>query len=407
MTLQQIGEQLETKRTAYQQRWDAYPTVRHADGSESKDIPNQDLPELKSAMAEIERLASDQLILQAAAQVARPAARPLPVNRVSTKSVASGPAQALFESGAWAHKVGGKFEEVELRLSEPWPVAGESLEGKATMTTAAGFPPMRFRDGVVVPLASRPPQLLDFIRADVTEQNAIRFMRQTVRTNGAGAKGEGVALDVATIEYAEATVDIRRIGVILPVTEEQLEDEPGVRTLIEDDLRLMVRQRMDEQITVGDGTAPNLMGLSNLTNALTQARGTDTELDQILKAMTRLQTEGRCRPNLVVMHTNNFRNLAFTKTQDGKYLMGSPGEAPFSRVWGLPIAVSEALPEGTALILDTDYVRLKIRRDITMASTDSHADQFASNRLTLRAHVRCGLQVLREQAVCRLTGLRA
>lgn len=325
-----------------------------------------------------------------------------PVGRVALSKKEENLADRLLNSDSWKGRVGAKFADVQLSGA-----ALDLVESKATMTTGAGFAPQVIRDRAVVPIISRPPQLLDVIKIEPTAQNSVKFMKQTVRTNAAAPKSEGSAFDEATITYAETTLDIRKIGVYLPVTEEQLEDEPGVRSLIQNDLALMVRQKLDDQITSGDGTGVNLLGILSAPGALTQALGTDEPFDALMKAMTNVRVQGGARPNLIVMHSTDLQRLALAKSTDGHYLFGSPSGNPVSRAWGVQIVTSEALPVGTAIVMDTDFVRLKMRKDLTIASSDSHSDFFVANKQAIRASVRAGLQILRDEAICLVTGLEA
>lgn len=280
------------------------------------------------------------------------------------------------------------------------------IEAKATMTTGAnGYPPQVLRDGTVVPAISRPPQLLDYLIMEPTSQNAISYMRQSVRTNTAAAKSEGSAADEATITYASVTDIISKIPVFIPVTDEQLDDEPGVRSLIDNDLILMVRQEVDRQVTVGDGTAPNLRGIYNASSVQTQARGSDVTLDAIFKAMTLIRVTGRANPGLVVLHGTDHQNLALTRTTDGLYVLGNPTDSAFNRIWGVPVVLSEALTVTNALVLDPFYFRAVMRTGVEIKVSDSHASNFISGIQAIRATVRAGLKRMRDQAACRVTGL--
>ncbi len=406
MNLMEIGRELDVKRMEYKRRWDAYPVKVLADGQKAKDIPSSDLEGLRCLMDEINDLATKHDVLVSAESVgreieAKAAEMVRPVNRLGFGG-SGGVAESLLESAQWQGRIAGKFGEVELSDG-----ALGLIELKATMSTSAGFGPQTIRDMAVVPLASRPPQLLDFLRIEPTDQNSVKFMKQSTRTNASAPKAEGTAFDEATLVYTEATTDIRKIGVYLPVTEEQIEDEAGIRAVIEGELRTMVRQKLDEQITIGDGTGVNIRGLYSATGAQTQARGTDTEFDQILKGMTKVRITGRARPNLAVLHTNNYQRLALTKTSEGVYIFGAPSGEPLQRIWGIQIAMSEALTEGTGMVVDTDYAKVRLRRDLTVAASDSHGTNFISGILAIRAHVRAGLQVLRDEAVCKLTGMQS
>ncbi len=403
----ELGEQLEQKRGAYQAKWDAFPDKKLANGKVVKDIPAGELAGLRSLMDEINDISVKQDTAQSAYEQSVAIAKGLesgrvPVNRVAVGGGERGLADSFLDSMQWKSRAGSRFGDVELGDK-----ALDFLSVKATMTTSAGFAPQVVRDGIVVPAISRPPQLIDALRKELTEQNSVKFMKQSTRTNAAAPKGEGVSFDEATLVYTEANVDIRKIGVYLPVTEEQLGDEPGVRALVEQDLALMVRQKLDEQVTIGDGLGQNLTGFTSLAGSLTQARGTDEEFDQIMKAMGQVRTTGGARPNLIVLHTNNFQRLALTKTADGIYVFGNPAETPLQRVWGVQVVLSDALPVGTGLVIDSDFSRLKLRSDVTIGSTDTHADYFTKNMVTFRAHVRAGLQVLRDESFCVLSWMRS
>lgn len=401
----ELARELETKRQAYKRRWDGYDTKSLVDGQAVKDIPASDLEGLRKMMDDINSLAQKHELAQRAfdeAQVieskSQEAARP--ANRLAIGTKPSSAGDLLVKSRQWQNRVGGRFGDIELDRA-----VLDFLGVKTTMTTTAGFAPMAFRDGTVVPSISRPPQLIDLLRVDLTDQNSVKFMKQSTRTNAAAAKAEASPFDEATIAYAEATVNIRKIGVYLPVTEEQLEDEQDIRTIIDEDLKLMVRQKLDEQVTVGDGTGVNMLGLFNQASALSQAAGADNTFDQIMKAMTKVRTAGRAKPNLVVLHSDNYQALALTKTADGQYIFGQPGDAPLSRIWGVQVVASEALAAGTGLVLDTAYSRIKLRSDLTVSTSNSHSDYFVTNMVAIRASVRAGLQVMRDQAICKLTGL--
>lgn len=401
---------LEAKQAEYKSKYDSYPDKVLADGQKAKDIPANDVEGLRALMDDVNlagKAYEDAVKIREAREGidSYDQKSSTPVNRVgliSDQLMQKSLVDALIESDGFKSRVNGKFGEVSFDVDMKSLL---DLEQKATMVTTSGFAPFVSRDGKVIPAVSRPPQFIDFLRVEPTEQNAVKFMKQTTRTNAADAKAENAALAESTIVYTEATVDIRKIGTYLPVTEEQLEDEAGVRGLIDFDLRLMVRQEADEQITVGSGTAPQIRGAYNATGVQSQALGSDTRFDAIMKAMTKVRVTGRARPNLIVLHSNDYQEIVLERTSDGIYLLGNPSDAPMSRVWGVNIALSEALTEGNGMVLDTDYLRLKLRKDVTLAVSDSHGELFIQNCLVLRAHMRAGLQIMRDEAICRLTGI--
>jgi HK97 family phage major capsid protein len=280
------------------------------------------------------------------------------------------------------------------------------LSGKATMTTTAnGYPPESRRDGDVVGAVYRPPQLLQFLTIEPTSQNAIVYMAQTVRTSAAAEQAEAAAMNEATLTWEEQTDSIRRIGHYIPVTEEELEDEAGLESMVNMELADMVYERLDAQVYGGDGNAPNIKGILNDANIQTQAKGADPTLDAIAKAILKVDVTARAAANLVVMHATDHTNLMLTRTADGLYILGNPADGMISRVWGLPIARNESQNAGTGCVLDTRFFRVKMRKGVTVAYSDSHSDNFVKNVRVIKAYCRAGLKRRRGAAACKFTGL--
>jgi HK97 family phage major capsid protein len=404
--LQEIGGKLEAKRAEWMGFYSQFEAVGDA---QAKVMTGDDVAKFKAFEAEVTDLQKDfdaKRAIFESAEANRKAmeADKTPSNRVNFGKP-SGDQKIVRLSDAFLAKGVSDLRSENGREFDIKDII-DRLQGKATMTTSAnGYPPQVLRDGSVVPAISRPPQLLDFLTMQPTDQNGIKFMAQTVRTNTAAAKSEGSAADEATITYAESTDIISKIPVFIPVTDEELEDEPGLRALIDQDLILMVRQELDRIVTVGSGTPPEFAGIFAATNIQTQAKGADPTIDAIMKAIVKVRVSGRANAGVCVMHSTDHQNLALTRTADGLYILGSPTDSAVQRIWGLPIALSEALTASNAMVLDPFYFRVMMRTGVQIAITNSHASNFTSGIQTIRATVRAGLKKMRGQAACKVTGL--
>ena len=206
--------------------------------------------------------------------------------------------------------------------------------------------------------------------------------------------------------FTEQTSNVRKIGTILPVTDEQLEDEAYVEGFVDNRLGFFLAQRADGQILVGNGTSPNLRGFLNTGGLQTQAKGADPDPDAVFKALVKIRVTGRAMPSAVVYHPTNWQSVRLLKTADGIYLWGSPSEAVPDRIWGLPVAQSDAITLGTALAGDfRGYSELSIRRGVEIKISDSHSTFFAEGKQAIRADMRAALVVYRPAAFCTVTGL--
>lgn len=301
----------------------------------------------------------------------------------------------LVESAAFKGKAGPVGPEARL-----------DIELKTLLDTGTGWTPETTRGPRVVDFITTPLQVADIIPSTTTSQSAVTYMEETTFTNNAAAVAEGGPYPEAALGYTERTSPVRKIGVWLPVTDEQLEDVPQVRGYINNRLPFMVRQRLDAQILTGSGTAPNLRGILNTPGIQTQAKGGDTALDAIYKALVKVRVNGQAVPTAVVMNPLDWQDVRLLKTTDGIYLYGSPSEAGIPRMWGLPVVEAQALTENTALVGDFQrHAELATRRGIDVQISNSHADFFTNGLQAIRADLRAALVIYRPAAFATVTGL--
>jgi len=292
------------------------------------------------------------------------------------------------------------------RQGQQGPVAVIDVELKTLMTTAAGFDPEEARTGKVVEIATRPVQVTQLIPGTTTTQSAVKYMEETTLTNAAAEAAEGGTYPEAALAYTERTSIVRKIPVFLPVTDEQLEDEPQVRGLIDNRLRFMISQRLDGQILVGDGIAPNLTGILNTAGIQTQAKGADPTPDAVYKAMTKVRVTGRAIVSAVVMHPNDWQDVRLLRTADGIYIWGNPSDAGPERIWGVQVVLADALTENTGLVGDfPNFSELSVRRGVEVQVSNSHGTYFVEGKLAIRADMRTAFIIYRPAAFCTVTGI--
>jgi HK97 family phage major capsid protein len=280
----------------------------------------------------------------------------------------------------------------------------EDLSLKTLMETTAGFAPEAVRSGLVVPAAMRPIQVLDLIPTRPTTQNADVYMEQTTNTNSAAEKAEGAAYAESVFVYTQRSQPVEKITDSIPVTDEQLEDAPQVASILNSELIFHLRQRLDLQVLVGDGSTPNLKGILDHSTQ-TQAKGTDPVFDAVFKAITKVRAVGRAVPNAIVMHSSDWQDVRLARTADGEYIMGNPSTPGAASLFGLPVAISEAITENTALVGDfANFCRLSERRGVDV-QVGYVGDQFKEGKRTIRADLRAAMTVTRAYAFCTVTGI--
>lgn len=288
----------------------------------------------------------------------------------------------------------------------PSDMLAKAMHFKTLMTTAAGFAPESVRLPGFIEAAARPLQLLDIIPMSPTGQPTIKYMEETTRAHGAAEKAEGGAYAESTFAFTERSSEVRKITDSVPVTDEQLDDVMMMQGYINGRLTFGVRQKLDSQTYVGDGSAPNLRGLANVVGIQTQAKGVDPVPDAFFKAMTKIRTTGRAMPTHHVMHPEDWQNIRLLRTADGVYIWGSPSETGTDRLWGLPVVQNEARAAGSGMTGSfqpawiSAFERAGVNVQVGYVGT-----QFTEGKRTVRADMRAALVVFRPPAFCDVTGL--
>ncbi len=277
---------------------------------------------------------------------------------------------------------------------------------KTLFQTSAGFLPESVRSDLLVGAVTRPIQVTDLIPSFPINQPSFVYMLETTRTHAAAEKAEGTAYPESTFVWEEQTSAVRKIADSIPVTDEQLEDEQQIQSLLDSRLSFGVRQRLDLQILVGDGTPPNLEGINNVTGIQTQALGADDRISAFAKALTLVRFTGRASPSGAVFHPNDWQEYVLLKNSNGDFLFGNPfqGAGPTSLL-GVPVSVSDAQTENTGLVGDfANFSRLDDRRGV-MVQLGFVGTQFVEGKMTMRADLRTAFTVTRPAAFCTITGI--
>ncbi|PAZ15675.1 phage major capsid protein [Streptomyces sp. SA15] len=286
------------------------------------------------------------------------------------------------------------------------PQASIDIELKSLFSTGS-WDPETTRTGRIEMFPTRPaPRVADLVPQTTTMQAAVVYMEETTFTNTAAETAEGDQFPEAALGLEEKSVQVRKIPVFLPVTDETFEDEPRAESYVQNRLPFMIRQRLDLQILRGSGTAPNLLGTENVSGILSQAKGADPVPDALYKGMRRIRDTGFAEPSVVFITPEKWEPVRLLRTADGIYIWGHPSTPGPATIWGVPVVETTAAPSTKALLGDyTNFSELAVRRGIDVQVSNSHGDFFVRGKLAVRADIRCAVIHYRPSAFCEVTGL--
>jgi hypothetical protein len=113
---------------------------------------------------------------------------------------------------------------------------------------------------------------------------------------------------------------------------------------------------------------PTSRGCSTSRVSRRRRRRTDPVFDALFKAMTLIRFTGRAIPGAIVIHPTDWQNVRLTRSSTGEYIMGNPATVGANTLFGLPVAITDVLTAGTALVGDfANFSYIGERRGIEVA----------------------------------------
>lgn len=281
------------------------------------------------------------------------------------------------------------------------PIELPDFDVKTLLTTSAGFAVDTTREPAAVPFASRPLSLVDLVLATPTSSDPHKYMEETTYTNAAAEVAEGGTYPEASFAYTERSVDVSKVTTWLPITDEELEDVDGLAEHLSGRLEFAARQRLELQMLVGNGTAPNMRGILNTVGIQTQAKGADTVPVAIRKGITKVRVPGYGVPNAMLLHPSDSEEIDVAAAVDLSVPFEDDGN-----LWRLPRIETDALPAGTGLTGDfRNFTALKVKRGVEIQVSNQHSTFFVEGKQAIRCTFRVAFPVYRPAAFCTVTGI--
>ena len=227
--------------------------------------------------------------------------------------------------------------------------------------------------------------------------NAIDSLREASWTNAADEVSEGGAKSESTLTFEAYSVAIRTVAHWIKVSNALLADAPAIVAYIDRRLRDGLAQRIDLQLLKGNGTLPNLSGLTDSGNytAYTASSG-DTLTDAINRAKYQLWALGYM-PDVAIVNPADWG--AMERTRDGatagtgSYLYGAPGMAAGVNPFGVRIVLSNNMTAGEFLVGALNRATVLYTRQGATVEMGYINEDFTNNLVTIRAEERLGLGV--------------
>lgn len=283
------------------------------------------------------------------------------------------------------------------------------VDGEVRALFATTNDPMNFpRVPDVIIQNDQALQVLDLVDRQPMSSTSIEWVQETTPPNAAAEVAEGAVKPEATFVLTLQTDTAATIAHWVNITRQALDDDTMLRGYVEGRLTYGLLKRLNGQIVNGNGTAPNLRGILNVSGigTYTAATATEAAIISVRKAKTVAQLS-EYDPDGVVMNPVDWEAVELSSDTTGQWrVVANVNNGQPPRIWGLNVVSTTAITGttfgttgGTFLVgAFRTGATLWERTGVDIYATDSHASNFTSNIITLLAEIRAALTVWRPKA---------
>lgn len=247
--------------------------------------------------------------------------------------------------------------------------------------------------------------------------NAISYFVEGALEGAFTTVAEGGAKpQLHVVDPTVVTDSLKKIAGFIKLTDEMIEDLDFFVSEINNRLLYELALFEENQLLNGNGTGTNVLGLLNRVGVQTETTGTissgDVPADALFRAITKVGTGSGLSADGLVINPLDYQALRLAKDANKQYFGGGFFQGQYGNggideqppVWGLRTVVTPAIAAGTALVGAFAQAATVYRKGgVRVESTNSHASDFTSNLVTVRAEERVALAVRRPAGLVKVT----
>jgi HK97 family phage major capsid protein len=259
----------------------------------------------------------------------------------------------------------------------------------------------------IVPGAFRALNVLDFVAMGVTGSNQIEYTREASWTDDSAETAEGGAKPESDLTFELVQDPVRTIAHFIKASKQILDDAPMLQSYIDRRMQHGVRARLQEQILKGNGTSPNISGLSDTGRhtAFTPTTG-EIALDSLNRAKYAV-LGADYSPDFIFLNPADFGAIERVKdsSSSNKYAAGDGAALSYINggmtpmIWGLPVVTSNDVASGKFYLGDSNAFQLFMRQGVIVEMFEQDSDNVQKNLLTIRAELRAAMAVYTPTAI--------
>lgn len=262
----------------------------------------------------------------------------------------------------------------------------------------------------------QPVSIVDLFGSEVISGNALTFYRLANLNGAPSTVAENGAKPQVDFATTAVTVALTKVAAYVIESDEMLDDAPWLASAVDSRLVWRLKQVEEAQLLTGNGTAPNMAGVLSTSGigSVTYANGGTMGADDIYAAVAKVEADSGFPADAIILNPADYQRLRLAKDSNNQYYGGGYFGGPYGTgslaqkppLWGVPTFTSSNITQGTALVgafkMGASIIR-KAGGGISIEASNSHANTFTYNQVTIRAEERMALAVRYPQAFVKVS----
>jgi HK97 family phage major capsid protein len=258
----------------------------------------------------------------------------------------------------------------------------------------------------IVAGAVQPLSLEAFLPKVPTASGSVEFTKENVFTNNAAEVAEGAQKPESALTWTLVNMPISTVAHWIKISRQLAADAPALAAYVDNRMRYGVNRRVETQLVVGDGIAPNISGFMKSGN-FTAHGIADAGLGSVLKKLVLIRTikanltAAGFPPDAIIMSPADWASIEISliTTAAGQTVYSVTDEG-VPKLFGLPVIESVGMAADTVAVGNfSQACTIYDREGVTVDMSESDSDNFTKNLITIRAERRLALAVERPAAI--------
>lgn len=165
----------------------------------------------------------------------------------------------------------------------------------------------------IIELPKRKLHVRELLSGGAMSNSNFVYVKEITGEEGPEIVAEGGAKNQFDLDLQEVSVPARKIAGYVRISDEMLNDPLGMATFLQSRLMELLLRAEDEQLLNGNGTAPNISGITDTGNFTAPTGSATIDVEQLVQAIAQLEGYDR-EANGILLNPADWYNIWLTKS---------------------------------------------------------------------------------------------